>query len=235
MATFVLVHGAFGGGWIWRRVERLLVGRGHKVFCPTLTGVGERSHLATSAVTLTTHITDIANLLRWEELTNIVLCGHSYGGMVISGVTERVAPGTIGSIVYLDAVLAEDGHSLLDCAGAAGKAYFKVDPATDMMLPPPIEFLRLAGDDLDLVARHRTPQPAGTFCEPLRVGDALERIPLKAFVLATGHDGPEFLRQCAARVRQRPTWRSYEIPCGHEVMLEMPEQLAGILEESIPS
>src|SRR6476620_11077653 len=113
MATFVLVHGAWHGSWCWKRVRKALQARGHDVFTPTLTGVAERSHLISPQVNLDTHINDVVNLIRWEELSDVVLCGHSYGGCVISGVVDRV-PDRIGALVYLDAFVLEDGQSLHD-------------------------------------------------------------------------------------------------------------------------
>ena len=113
MATFVLVHGAWHGGWCWKRVRPLLESRGHLVFTPTLTGLGERSHLLARETGLETHIADVVNVIRWEELSEVVLCGHSYGGMVISGVADRV-PDRIRSLVYLDAFVPSDGQSLFD-------------------------------------------------------------------------------------------------------------------------
>src|SRR6202040_1266512 len=112
-ATFVLVHGAWHGSWCWKRVRKALQARGHDVFTPTLTGVGERSHLLSPDVNLDTHITDVVNLIRWEELSDVVLCGHSYGGCVVTGVADRL-PDRIGAMVYLDAFTPEDGESLLD-------------------------------------------------------------------------------------------------------------------------
>jgi pimeloyl-ACP methyl ester carboxylesterase len=114
--TFVLVHGAWGGGWVWRRMADQLVVRGNRVFAPTLTGLAERSHLATPEVNLTTHVHEVANLFHWEELTDVILVGHSYGGMVISAVTEAVPEGAIGAIVYLDAFLPSDGRAVVDYA-----------------------------------------------------------------------------------------------------------------------
>src|SRR5690606_22210546 len=108
--SFVLVHGAWHGGWCYRRVADRLQDRGHRVFTPTLSGMGERSHTFTPAINLDTHIADIVNLLAWEDLENVVLCGHSYGGMVVTGVADRAA-GRIGSLVYLDANIPEDGQS----------------------------------------------------------------------------------------------------------------------------
>jgi pimeloyl-ACP methyl ester carboxylesterase len=109
--TFVLVHGAWHGGWCWRRVSDLLERRGHKVFTPTMTGLGERSHLIDPKVNLATHVTDIVNVIKWEGLGDIVLVGHSYGGAIISGVAEQVGD-KIGSLVFLDAFVPENGDSL---------------------------------------------------------------------------------------------------------------------------
>src|SRR5712672_1898240 len=113
MTDYVLIHGAWHGSWCWARVRRLLAAGAHRVFTPTLTGVGERSHLLSRHVNLDTHIGDVVNLIRWEELSDVVLCGHSYGGCVVSGVADRV-PNRIGALVYLDAFLLEDGECLHD-------------------------------------------------------------------------------------------------------------------------
>src|SRR3989441_11200796 len=112
MTSFVLIHGAWHGSWCWKRVRRLLQAQGHDVFTPTLTGVGERSHLLSRDVNLETHILDVVNLIRWEELSDIVLCGHSYGGCVINGVAERV-PGRIRFLVYFGAFVLEGCENFL--------------------------------------------------------------------------------------------------------------------------
>ena len=110
--TYVLVHGAWGGGWAWRDVADRLRARGHEAYRPTLTGLGERRHLATEDVGLDTHIEDVVNLLVFEQLHDVVLVGHSYGGMVISGVADRV-PERIAYRIYIDAFVPEDGESLV--------------------------------------------------------------------------------------------------------------------------
>ena len=112
MTSFVLVHGAWHGSWCWKRVRSSLQSKGHEVFTPTLTGVAEPSHLLSRDVNLQTHIQDVLNLIRWEELSDIVLCGHSYGGCVISGVADRI-PDRIRSLVYRDAFVLEDGENVL--------------------------------------------------------------------------------------------------------------------------
>ena len=115
--TFVLVHGSWHGGWCWRRVADRLEKRGHKVYTPTLTGLGERVHLLTPAVDLDTHITDVTNLIKFEDLKDVVLVGHSYAGCIISGVAEQVLP-SIASIVFIDAFLPVNGERMLDLTPA---------------------------------------------------------------------------------------------------------------------
>jgi pimeloyl-ACP methyl ester carboxylesterase len=110
VSTFVLVHGAWHGGWCWSRVVERLWARGHRVYAPSLTGLDDRVHLVSGAITLTTHI-DIANIMRYDDLRDVVLCGHSYGGSVIAGVIERV-PERIASAVFLDAFVPQDGDSV---------------------------------------------------------------------------------------------------------------------------
>ena len=113
--TYVIVHGAWGGGWDWKQVDSVLTAAGSKVYRPTLTGLGERVHLLTPDVDLSTHITDIVNVIRFENLRDVVLVGHSYGGMVISGVADRI-PDRIRRLVYIDAAVPEDGESLVDAS-----------------------------------------------------------------------------------------------------------------------
>jgi pimeloyl-ACP methyl ester carboxylesterase len=113
MSVYVLVHGAWGGSWVWKRIRKGLQACGHDVFTPTLTGVGERSHLRSRQVDLDTHIADVVNLIRWEELSDVVLCGHSYGGCVVTGAADRLAD-RISALVYVDAFVPENGQSLHD-------------------------------------------------------------------------------------------------------------------------
>ncbi len=122
--TFVLVHGAWHGGWCWRRVADLLEKQGHKVFTPTLTGLGERSHLLRAGINVSTHVTDVVNVLKWEGLTDVVLCGHSYGGLVVSGVAEQAAD-KIGSIVFLDAFVPDNGDSMAELTNQAVRDQLK--------------------------------------------------------------------------------------------------------------
>ena len=136
MATFVLVHGAWHGGWCWQRVAKLLRAKGHEVHTPTLSGVCERSHLAGPDITLDTHIMDVVNEIKWNELSNVVLVGHSYGGLVVSGVCEKIS-NKIGSLVMLDAFVSENGQSLVDMQPpAAAKAFSDLEAKGEWRVPP---------------------------------------------------------------------------------------------------
>jgi pimeloyl-ACP methyl ester carboxylesterase len=230
MATFVLVHGAWRGSWCWKRVRHGLQALGHDVFTPTLTGVGERSHLLSPQVTLDTHIDDIINLLQWEELTNVVLCGHSYGGCVISGVVDRI-PDRIGALVYLDAFVLEDGQSLHDALPAAHRDA-QVDLARRVgdgwKVPPiPAEAFNLNPADRAWVDRQCTMQPLATFQQPIRLSGGSQSPKNITFILATGFDNspfPPFYDRANAQ-----GWTTTKIDCGHDVMLDRPEELTRAL------
>ena len=127
MTTFVLVHGAWHGGWCYKRVARLLRQAGHEVYTPTLTGLGERAHLINRAIDLDTHIQDIVGVIRCEELSDVVLCGHSYSGMVIAGAAEKIAANT-RSLVYLDAIVPENGKSMFDYLPAGRSEQVRTEP-----------------------------------------------------------------------------------------------------------
>ena len=175
VATFVLVHGAWHGGWCWQRVIDRLTAQGHRVFAPTLTGVCERSHLDSPSVNLSTQISDVVNEIRWKDLENVVLVGHSYGGMVITGVAEQVAS-KIASIVYLDAFIPADGQSLGDLGG-------KVDAGP---FTAPIPAARFAVNEADRawVDSKMTPQSTACFTEKIKVTGAYQKIARKAYILA---------------------------------------------------
>src|SRR5580700_1504454 len=179
MSTFVLVHGAWHGSWCWKRVRQALQAQGHEVFTPTLTGVADRSHLLAPTVNLETHINDVVNLIRWEELSDVVLCGHSYGGCVVSGVADRI-PDRIGALVYLDAFVLEDGESLHQTLPPPLRNA-QIDAALqngeDWKVPPiPAEQFRVNAKDADWVNRQCTPQPIATFQQPLKLTGGIGRI-----------------------------------------------------------
>jgi pimeloyl-ACP methyl ester carboxylesterase len=226
--TFVLVHGGFGGGWVWRRVADLLEKAGHKVFTPTLTGLGERSHLLNAQVNLTTHVTDIASVIKWERLEDIVLVGHSYGGVVITGVAER-AEMAIASIVFLDAFVPENGQALADIAlGAAGLVRTATERGQIAVPPFSAESFRVNEKDRAWVDAMCTPQPIATFTEKLLAEGARERIARKTYVRVSGYPNAA-LDAAYAKCRSTPGWRTHEMPCGHYAMVDMPDGVADIL------
>lgn len=230
--TFVLVHGAWHGGWCWRRVSGILQGRGHTVFTPTLTGLGERSHLLAKGIDVSTHVTDVANVFQWERLDGAVLCGHSYGGLVVSGVAERVPATAISSIVFLDAFLPDDGDSMLDLTGQAViDAARAAEQAGAIGVPPrPAEAFKVNEKDRDWVDGLTGLQPIGCFFEKMKLTGARDRIAKKSYIRAADYPNPGF-DKALARVKNDPAWRTYGVPCGHDVMVDMPERLAEILEE----
>jgi pimeloyl-ACP methyl ester carboxylesterase len=230
MATFVLVHGAWHGSWCWARVRRALAERGHLVFTPTLTGVGERSHLLSPGVDLQAHVDDVANLIRWEELDRVVLCGHSYGGGVISGVAEAL-PDRIAALVYLDAFLLEDGeclHDLLPAEQRELQLSLADAHGEGWRVPPiPAEIFNVNARDRDWVDRQCTPQPLATFQQRIRRTGAASAIPRNHFIFASGWEGTPFTGSYD-RAKARG-WTTAEIACGHDVMLDDPEALVAAL------
>ena len=231
MSKFVLVHGAWHGGWCWKRVRNILQAQGHEVFTPTLTGLADRSHLLTPAVNLDTHVDDVANLIRWEELSNVILCGHSYGGAVISGVADRV-PEHIAALVYLDAFVLEDGESVFQNVHETQRQGMTAGVQDGWKVPPiPPEVFNLNVEDRAWAARQCTMHPLACFEQPLRLRGGIQKIPNITYVFAAGFGDTPF-KNSRERARTKG-WRIVEVPCGHEVMLDAPEELATIL--AIPS
>jgi len=229
--TFVLVHGAWHGGWCWRRVSDLLERQGHKVFTPTLTGLGERSHLLRAGINVSTHVTDVANVLKWEGLSNVVLCGHSYGGLVVSGVAEQMSS-AIGSIVFLDAFVPENSDSMAALTSGAVRDNLKIAAERgDLGVPARSAAAFLVNEkDQAWVDAMCVPQPIGTMTEKITLTGARERIGKKAYIRASAYPNPGF-DTAYARVKADTSWRTYEVPCGHDVMVDMPERLTEILVE----
>lgn len=230
MSTYVLVHGAWHGSWCWKRVRRALQARGHEVFTPTLTGIGERAHLLSPQVNLDTHIDDIVNLLRWEELSDIVLCGHSYGGCVVTGVADRM-PKRIASLVYVDAFVPDNGRCLFDYVpGELTK--MQLEGAREIgdgwRIPPiPGEIFNVNHKDRAWMDAQCTPQPIATFEQPIRLTGGIEKVKNVIYILATGFQPspfPRFYEKAKAK-----GWTALELASGHDVMLDMPEELTDIL------
>lgn len=225
MSTFLLVHGAWHGSWCWKRVRRILQAAGHEVFTPTLTGVGERAHLLSPEVNLETHIADVANLIHWEELSDVILCGHSYAGCVVSAVADRF-PEQIRALIYLDAFVPESGQSLHDTLPAEMRNA-QVEEARETgdgwQVPPiPAEVFQVNERDREWVNRQCTMQPLATFQQKLELTGRIEEINDISYILAAWQPSPfpQFLAKAKAK-----GWKTAELRCGHDVMLDLPEEL----------
>ncbi|MBI4218756.1 MAG: alpha/beta fold hydrolase, partial [Chloroflexi bacterium] len=233
MANFVLVHGNFHGGWAWKRVAPLLRGAGHDVFAVTLTGLGERSHLVGAEINLQTHIQDVVNVLKYEELTRAVLVGHSSGGMVITGVANAV-PDLVAHLVYLDAAVPSPGQSLLDLLPPerSKELLERARAFGDGSLLPPPSGDRLWGitqqADMTWVKSKLTPHPVAAMQQPLPITEnRAERIP-STFISCTVDQIP-MAAAIAARVRKNKAWRYRELATGHAPNVTMPKELAALL------
>jgi len=228
--TFVIVHGMCGGGWDWRMVDRALRRDGHDVYRPTLTGLGERVHLASPSVSLTTHIDDIVNVILYEDLHDVVLVGHSYGGMVITGVMDRI-PERIAHMVFLDATAPEDGESCDDILRETGEAPYPVVAG----------FLRPAWLSPAGAPRPRDePQPALTFSEPVRFKNplALKLPTTSVFFLkhgtqpdAAGEDSDSRFRRLMFSRAQSRGWQILTLESDHLAERTHVNELVALLEK----
>lgn len=234
MATFVLVHGAWSGAHDFRTVRRLLREAGHEVFTPSMTGVGERVHLASPQVGLTTHITDVVNAIVYEDLRDIVLLGFSYGGFVVTGALEHIAD-RVRHLVYLDAFVPYDGE-VADAGAAAQQRRRPAGPGTDWLLPPPAREFADPEFTAWFTAR-RTPQPINCFAEPIRVVRPVEDYPFtRTFIKATGEPRPDPggpFWAAADRAVNSPAWQYREIDTNHMIPSNRPEELAQLLLELV--
>ena len=235
MATYVLVHGAWHGGWCYRDTAAALRAAGHTVFTPTHSGVGERSHQSAENITLETHIRDVCGCIEWEELNDVILCGHSYGGMVISGASDRM-PERIKSLVYLDAFVPEHGDSLIGLLNQAlvpeiaaafigGFRGAALEGRSGCTQPIPAEVFNVAQANRAWVDRRCRPQALATFEMPLLLSGGLAQVKQRLYILADGWD-PSPFRHFAAKVAGQPGWRVSKLPCSHDVMVDLPKDLA---------
>jgi pimeloyl-ACP methyl ester carboxylesterase len=238
MAIYVLVHGAWGGAAVWRSFAPVLREKGHEVFYVSLTGLGERYHLGQPNTNLSTHIEDVVQLVEYENLTDIVLVGHSYGGMVITGVADRI-PERIAHLVYLDAFLPRDGQALVDMdgtRGGRGGVPFEIQEDGFRILPtmPPG-----APRPQGLVPRG---QPVETFQEAVKLSVPLEQRQFtRTYVKAGLGMMPGMPRsprvgmfwEAAERTRDDPAWRYVELPAYHGLFTELPATVAGILHDLV--
>jgi pimeloyl-ACP methyl ester carboxylesterase len=229
MADFVLLHGAWQGAWVWRKVVPSLWSRGHRVFAVTLTGVGDRFHQRTPEIRLSTHIEDVAAVLEVEELTRVILVGHSYGGLLITAVADRM-PERIAHLVYLDAIVPRSGESWASFHDEAIRTKRREGIARDgVMAAPPAETFGLTGEDAAWVDRRQRPHPAGPYEDPLHFSeDRVGRLP-RTFIDCTSPALPS-IAAARKRVRSEPNWRVVEIATGHDAMISAAGPLLEVLE-----
>jgi pimeloyl-ACP methyl ester carboxylesterase len=235
MATYVLVHGGGHGGWCYQRVARLLRGAGHDVYTPTLTGLGERSHLRNADVDLALHIRDIVAVLQYEDLRDVILVGHSYGGMVITGVGDRAAD-RVGRLVYLDAATPVNGQSLVDVAGPVIEAVRPMGEVVDglelVLLPAPdAGLLYGVTDPADLawMADRLAGHPWQCFEQPLRLTNEAALWAIPQFHIVCTSTLPTRDRDLMAKARDEG--RLWDIDTGHDLMITEPQAVADALLE----
>jgi pimeloyl-ACP methyl ester carboxylesterase len=230
MTTFVLVHGGWHGGWCWRRVEPLLESAGHEVYVPTLTGLGDRAHLARPDTGLADHIADVVAVLELDDLRDVVLVGHSSGGAVITGVAQRV-PDRLRELVYLDAFVPGPGQSVFDLLPAARREHFlRLVEGSRIVLDPDTAMdgwgLTHAADR-EWVRPRLRPFPVGALRDPLPA-DPVPELP-RRYVHCAVKPGGDSFAGFAGAARNDPAWRFDELETGHDAMITAPEALAAVL------
>jgi pimeloyl-ACP methyl ester carboxylesterase len=224
--TFVLVHGAWHGGWCWKKTVPLLQAADHRVFPLTLTGLGDRAHLISPKIGLTTHVDDVVNTLEMEDLTDVILVGHSYGGLVISGVAARAAS-RIRRLVFLDALVPERGQSGFDLNSEQFRQRIEAAAAEHgdgYKVPPFLEILGVSdAADLEWLRPRLRPQPIASFNQPAEAPTAAKPIP-STYILCTQFGFQETAAKCRAK-----GWPVLEIDCGHDAMVVKPSELVDLL------
>ncbi len=236
MTTFVLLHGAFHGGWCWSRVAALLRARGHAAFTPTQTGLGERAHLLSRAITLDTFVADLTGVLEAEELHDAVLVGHSFGGIAVTGAADRM-PARIRSLIYLDSVIPQNGYTPLDLSqpdiAAERRRLAAADGGLAVAPPDPGHYGVPPGPDADWARRRMSPHPFGALDSSLRLGHPPGNgLPCTYVVCTAPIYQPLALHREYARAQ--PGWGWRELAAGHDAMITAPAATAALLMELAP-
>ena len=231
--TFVLVHGAWHGGWCWRDVRSRLEGEGHRVYTPTMTGLAVHSHMLTADVDMNTHIVDVVNLFRWYDLEKVTLVAHSYAGWVCSGALEAVER-NVSSLVMVDAFLPEDGTSAYDTNSPDQKVELDKLRASGVITrpsPPARAFGVKTDKNRAWVDSKTTPQPVAAAYTKATLSGARERVKKKLFVRAEGFAQPAFAANYEA-TKADPTWNTYGVSAedaGHDIMVDAPDLLSKLI------
>jgi pimeloyl-ACP methyl ester carboxylesterase len=229
LATVVLAHGAWSAAWSWKKMRPLMAAAGHQFFTPSYTGLGERAHLAAPANDLQTHIDDVAGVLECEDLRNVVLIGHSYGGMVATGVADRAAE-RIAHMIYLDAFVPENGQALIDFLPEQDRQRMRDSVKTGdgwRVTPNPIP-PDTSDQDRAWIAKFRMPQSVKCFEQPIRLRTTLTLPRTYIQCMRNADRGP--FGQFAARARNEAGWRSYELDASHNPNVTAPAALMELLQ-----
>ena len=230
--TLLVCHGAWSGGWSWKKMFPLAQASGYRLVVPTYTGLGEREHLAHPGIDLDTHIQDILSVVKFENLRDIVLLGHSYGGMVATGVADRI-PDRVKQLIYLDAFVPRDGQSLLDLNEPARPTMEALAKSGDSWrVPPNPTSPDTAEADLDWLAKRRVPMPLKCFQMKLKLPHGEPAMP-RSYIYATRITPADTFGQFAKRARSEPGWRYFEIDASHSPNVTAPEVLMKVLREIV--
>jgi pimeloyl-ACP methyl ester carboxylesterase len=230
--TFLVCHGAWGAGWAWKKMHPLMQAAGHRLVTPTYTGLGERVHLANPSIDLETHIRDVLNVIQYEDLRDIVLIGHSYGGMVATGVADRVRD-RIAQLIYLDAFVPKDGQSLLDLNEPARQRMQDAARAGDGWRVPPLPTPPdTTAVDLEWLSTRRVDMPIKCFEQKLKLEHGELSLP-RSYIYATRISPADTFGQFSRRLRSEPGWNYHEIDASHSPAVTAPEVLMALLEKIV--
>jgi pimeloyl-ACP methyl ester carboxylesterase len=229
MKNIVLVHGGWHGGWVWRDVAGRLRSKGHRVFTPTLTGVGERSHLAHPNITPDIHVQDIENVIAFNELKEVLLVGHSYGGFVITGVASKI-PENISALVYLDAFVPTVSGQSAFSIGTKKRADEVRATITDGFLVPPSGMERWTDDPKkrEWLSSLVTPHPIRCFSEGPTLSGRENEVAERSFILCGRHKPSPFWH-FYDQYKDDPLWRCVVLYCLHDAMIELPDELTELI------
>jgi pimeloyl-ACP methyl ester carboxylesterase len=232
MATFLIAHGAWSAAWAWKKMRPLLQARGHAVYIPTYTGLGARAHLASRDIGLSTHIADVLGTLEFEDLRDVVLVGHSYGGMVATGVADR-ARARLRCVVYLDAFVPRDGQSLLDLLPAEMRERMREAARTageGWRVPPNPVPPDTSEEDLAWLLPRRVMHPLRAFDEPIHLTRPDLTLP-RVYIYCTRIAPGDVFGPFAERARREPGWQYLELEASHSPNVTAPGALATLLDK----
>ncbi|MCC8940865.1 alpha/beta hydrolase [Bradyrhizobium sp. Arg68] len=230
--TFLVCHGAWSAGWAWKKMHPLMQAAGHRLITPSYTGLGERAHLANQSLDLEAHIHDVLSVISYEDLRDIVLVGHSYGGMVATGVADRMRE-RIAQLIYIDAFVPRDGQSLFDLLEPAVAQMRKAAQDGDGWRIPPIAIPPdTSAGDVEWLTPRRVNMPIKCFEQKLKLQHGETALP-RSYIYATRITPSDTFGQFAKRARNEAGWRAFDIDASHSPNVTAPEALMALLDEIV--